>query len=222
MRRLLAVIAIASLAACTTPQVNMGVLKTELKAHHTSGAWEREREIIAREATSYIVANAKTVQKPAIVLDIDETSLLNWAVMEANDFGYIPAGPCDALPAGPCGYTAWEMSGRATAIPSTLALFNAAKDAGVAVFFITGRTEDKREGTTRNLTAAGYAGWAGLVLKPQTLKVERAQDYKAPERAKIEAQGYRILASIGDQQSDLDGGYAIRTFKLPNRFYFIR
>ena len=34
-------------------------------------------------------------------------------------------------------------------------------------------------------------------------------------------QGYTILLSIGDQQSDLDGGYAERTFKLPNPVYFL-
>jgi acid phosphatase len=222
MKRLFLAAALIALTACAAPQVNMGEIKTELKAYHTSGAWERDRAAIIAQAQAYVLAAAKTTPKPALVLDIDETSLLNWGPMEANDFGYIAAGPCDALPAGPCGYTAWERSGRATAIPSTLAWFNAAKAAGVAVFFVTGRTEDKRYGTTRNLREAGYDGWTGLILKPQTLKVERAQDYKAPERAKIEAQGYRILASVGDQQSDLDGGYALRTFKLPNRFYFIR
>ena len=30
-----------------------------------------------------------------------------------------------------------------------------------------------------------------------------------------------VVASIGDQYSDLDGGYADRTYKLPNPTYFV-
>jgi hypothetical protein len=46
-------------------------------------------------------------------------------------------------------------------------------------------------------------------------------DFKAPERRRLTEQGYTILISIGDQQSDLDGGFAERTFKLPNPVYFL-
>jgi len=46
--------------------------------------------------------------------------------------------------------------------------------------------------------------------------------YKIVERAKTEAQDYRIIANIGDQQSDLDGGHADRGFLIPNPFYYIR
>jgi acid phosphatase len=45
--------------------------------------------------------------------------------------------------------------------------------------------------------------------------------YKSGERAKIERSGVRIIANIGDQESDLEGGHADRGFKYPNPFYFI-
>ena len=45
--------------------------------------------------------------------------------------------------------------------------------------------------------------------------------FKSGERAALEGQGYRILANVGDQESDLAGGHADRSFKLPNPFYFI-
>jgi hypothetical protein len=48
-----------------------------------------------------------------------------------------------------------------------------------------------------------------------------AVNHKAPARAVIERQGFTIIANIGDQQSDLEGGYAEMTFKVPNPFYFI-
>ena len=35
------------------------------------------------------------------------------------------------------------------------------------------------------------------------------------------SEGYTIVANIGDQPSDLDGGFAERTFLLPNPFYRI-
>ena len=38
---------------------------------------------------------------------------------------------------------------------------------------------------------------------------------------KIAEQGYTIIANVGDQASDLAGGYAERAYKLPNPFYFI-
>jgi len=91
----------------------------------------------------------------------------------------------------------------------------------VKVFFITGRREGERAWTERNLSNAGYSGWEALVMKPETLDATAAA-YKAAARADIESNGFTIVANVGDQQSDLDGGHAERSFKLPNPFYFIR
>ncbi len=40
-------------------------------------------------------------------------------------------------------------------------------------------------------------------------------------RAHIESLGYDIVGNFGDQFSDLKGGYADHTFKLPNPNYFL-
>jgi predicted secreted acid phosphatase len=45
--------------------------------------------------------------------------------------------------------------------------------------------------------------------------------YKSGTRAYIESQGFRIVANFGDQFSDLKGGFAARTFKMPNPNYFL-
>jgi predicted secreted acid phosphatase len=45
--------------------------------------------------------------------------------------------------------------------------------------------------------------------------------YKSGTRAYIESQGYNIVADIGDQFSDLLGGYADKTFKMPNPNYYL-
>jgi len=45
--------------------------------------------------------------------------------------------------------------------------------------------------------------------------------YKSGTRAYIESQGYDILADLGDQFSDLEGGFADKTFKMPNPNYYL-
>jgi predicted secreted acid phosphatase len=45
--------------------------------------------------------------------------------------------------------------------------------------------------------------------------------YKSGTRAYIESQGYDIIANFGDQFSDLQGGFANRTFKMPNPNYYL-
>src|SRR5262249_22513718 len=45
--------------------------------------------------------------------------------------------------------------------------------------------------------------------------------YKSGTRAYIESQGYDIVANFGDQFSDLEGGFADKTFKMPNPNYYL-
>jgi predicted secreted acid phosphatase len=45
--------------------------------------------------------------------------------------------------------------------------------------------------------------------------------YKSGTRAYIESLGYDIVANFGDQFNDLAGGFADRTFKMPNPNYYL-
>jgi acid phosphatase len=206
-----------------TQPINLGELKQQIRHYACSGAYDSEIAKVALEAQAYVEKRAGEVAKPALVLDIDETSLSNFREILANDFGFIYDGACDVLPKGPCGWRAWALSARAEAIVPTLALFRAAKAKGVAVFFVTGRRDDEeqRKATVKNLTDAGYEGWAGLSMRPVSDQNASVVPYKSGERAKIAAQGHTIIANSGDQHSDLAGGYAERAWKLPNPFYFI-
>ena len=51
---------------------------------------------------------------------------------------------------------------------------------------------------------------------------ERAADFKSGERKKLKDAGYTIVVNIGDQDSDLAGEPSLRSFKLPNPFYYLR
>lgn len=206
-------------AGPATPR-NLGDLKRQVTEYKRSGAYDRDVALAIKKAEDYVERRAAAVRRPALVLDIDETSLSNWAQIQANDYGTIVAGPCN-LPAGPCGLASWQMSAKAEAIRPTLALFKAAKAKNVSVFFITGRNESVRASTEENLRTAGYDGWEELIMRPADSSTPSASDFKAPERAKIAAKGFTIIANIGDQPSDLNGGYAERSFLVPNPFYRI-
>jgi predicted secreted acid phosphatase len=185
----------------------------------SSSRYEQDVAKVAGQAQAWLEERAKTATKPAIVLDIDETSLSNWPAYRINGWGRVLNGPCD-LEQGPCGLRAFQATAQSKALAPTLALAKRARELSVAIFFITGRPANLREATERNLKGQGYE-WTGVILMPLGAHFASAADFKAPERRKLTEQGYTILLSMGDQQSDLDGGYAERTFKLPNPVYFL-
>lgn len=184
-----------------------------------SGQYEKDFADVVAAAQAWLEERVRTATKPAIVLDIDETSLSNWPAYRLNGWGRVVNGPCD-LEKGPCGLRAWQALGQSTALAPTVALARRARELGVAVFFISGRPPELRAATERNLRDQGYE-WTGLVILPPGQSFASAVDFKAPERRKITEQGYTIILSLGDQESDLRGGFAERTFKLPNPVYYL-
>jgi hypothetical protein len=114
------------------------------------------------------------------------------------------------------------LFGRDPALEPTLGLFQQARASGVSVFFITGRPEAQRAATERNLRTAGYDGYAHLFTVPNGRSYASAVDFKAPVRAGIERLSHTIIANVGDQPSDLEGGFAERRFLLPNPFYRVQ
>lgn len=178
---------------------------------------------VVQGAVDWITWRASHAHNPALVLDIDETSLSNWQELYQNQFVYVADGPCSFRNGATCGVPAWERMAVAPAIASTRDLFDLAKSRRVTVFFITGRHDgaDERAATVRNLLRAGYAGWKHLYLRTAPFAGPSVAPFKTWARGQIEAQGYTIIANMGDQWSDLDGGHAERIFKIPNPFYFI-
>jgi acid phosphatase len=212
----------ASTGPSTSPSTappSLVEVKREVSTYVDSGRYEAEVSAVVDQAAAFLESRVPRGGKLAIVLDIDETALSNLPSLRANDYGFIIAGPCD-LPRGPCGLLAWIGMARAEPIKPVLTLARLARQRGVAVFFLTGRPERLREATERNLRGAGYE-WTGVLLKPDALNTQSAVEFKAPERKKLVDQGYTIIVNMGDQTSDLEGGFAERTYKLPNPFYFV-
>ncbi len=178
-----------------------------LRAFHDNGLYTARIAEIDDLAAAYVAHQAG--KKHAIVLDIDETSLSNYSAIDSDDFTFGVQSQ---------GQVANEVG---VAIQPTLDLFNLARDKGIAVFFISERRESTRDHTISNLLREGYFGWTQLILKPDDFTQSTVQ-YKSGAREGIEQQGYRIIASVGDQHSDFAGGHAGIGFKLPNPFYFLK
>jgi predicted secreted acid phosphatase len=213
-------VAVADPTQDTTGEpANVGDVKTAAIQYHDSGAYQTGLAEVNAQAMAWIGNRAPTASRPAVVFDIDETALSNWEVIEANDFGRFIDGPCNLPDA--CAWRAWDLLAKDTVIQPTLDTYNEAKSLGAAVFFITGRDEGQRTATEQNLQSAGYTGWTRLIMTPVDAHYASAADFKAPQRAAIAAEGYTIIANIGDQPSDLAGGHAEQTFLLPDPFYRI-
>ncbi len=212
-------------AGLTCKPANLGLYKIELTRYVESGQYARDFAAAVAPAAAYLAAQANRKGKLAIVLDIDETSLSNWPVIKADDFGFIRRGPCDLsrsdMPQGACGWIEWINQARDQPLMPTLQLYRQARKEGAAVFFITGRPGSLRAATERNLRAAGYHGWSALIMKTGGYRTESVIAYKSSARRSIVKRGYTIVLDMGDQESDLAGGFAERTFKVPNPFYYI-
>lgn len=180
--------------------------------YRESGEWDEDLDTQTGRARDHLeayLADSKP-SKPAIVLDVDDTSLSSYDCLEPVDFDRSAVGDSCVRKAS------------LPAIPQTLALFRRARELDVTVIFITGRRARLREATKDNLRAEGYTGSWKLELRPDRQRRSLRDGWKARVRRKYTRQGYKIVANVGDQRSDLDGGYAVRKFKLPNPMYLIR
>jgi predicted secreted acid phosphatase len=200
--------------------LNVGTIKDLLLDYHQQ-YYDIDVAAVFDSAQNFVEQNASRSKRPALVLDIDETSLTNWPNLLADNFGFVAGGSCDALPAGPCGFNDWILKSSAKALDPARKLFDSAKAKGVAVIFITGRPDKQRDATILNLVHERFEGWTELRTRPDRDDLPNVQTYKTAERTKVEAEGYTIIANVGDQISDLEGEHSGCHFKVPNPFYFI-
>jgi len=208
------------------------------------GNYAREAESVAAAGGRYLARRAKhrpkTGARPAVLLDVDDTALATWNYEISSNWAYDPATN-----------GRFVADQRFPAVPGMVDMVTAARAEGYAVFFLTGRGAAQEAATLGNLTSdgvgedAGYPapttlsnGEDGLFTKPavadypEYLTSACADEiaagascstihYKSATRAHIASLGYDIVANFGDQLSDLKGGFADRTFKLPNPNYFL-
>lgn len=181
----------APATARTAAAAQHGGLTSAALAGVDYATWQRDVSEAVATARPYIeqrTANASG-QRLAMVLDIDNTSL-------ETDFHYF-----------------WEYP--TPAVREVLDLTRYADSRGVDVFFVTARPGIVASLTSYNLRKVGYPV-DGLYVRDLPDLFEEVSKYKTAKRAEIEAKGYTIIANVGNRPSDLVGGHAERTFKLPD------
>jgi len=195
---------------------NLSISKQTALQYYSTGSYQRELLQTIQQASQYINQRSENnkhsnhPEKLALILDIDETSLSNFAYMKQNDFGYDKEK-----------FHQYILQASANAIIPTLELYRQAEKKNISIFFITGRPVSEASSTIRNLHHEGYQHWQKIFFKPINYHANTVAIFKSGIRKKIQDQGYTIIASIGDQISDCQGGYTEKCFKLPNPWYFI-
>ena len=184
----------------------------------------KEAEGVAADGSKRLAKKIKWHKHgmPAIVLDVDDTSLATWNYEIFSNWAYNPVTNAT--------YVTGQLF---PAVPGMVAMATQAAAEGYAVFYLTGRPAVQEPATLGNLTADGIGvdagfpaptplanGEDGLFTKPAVadypayLTAACSGDpngscttvhYKSATRAHIESLGYDIVANFGDQFSDLAG-----------------
>lgn len=194
--------------------LNLTTAKAAVRAYVESGRYAEDLDAVGRDIVLWLSARVERRaegEKLAIVLDIDETVLSNYPQMDREDFGYNRAD-----------WVAWVDKAEAPAIPPMRRVYQEARRLGVAVVFLTGRSDpEEKPGTLTNLKREGMGDYLRIYFKTTNDTEPTAAERKLKRRAEVEAEGWTIIASAGDQESDFQGGHTERGFKLPNPFYAI-
>jgi predicted secreted acid phosphatase len=203
---------------------------SKLHQFGADSAYAHEVEGIAAKAGHFLQKKAHhhgNQGAPSILFDIDDTTLNTFSYEIYSNFVFNPATNGAFVNAG----SASVFPG----VPGMADLENAAAAKGYTVFFLTGRPATQLAGTLANLHDAGYdfddnnvvlkdltASWLQPCQTDSNNLPCTTTEYKSLTRKHIEQDlGYDIVANFGDQFSDLNGGFADRTFKMPNPMYFL-
>ncbi|MGW4431905.1 HAD family acid phosphatase [Streptomyces tendae] len=186
----------AALTATVTPSVAAPAQTPPVSVPAAAAAdvdydtWQRDCRAVMDAALPYLedrIADNAPGEKQAIVLDIDNTSL-------ETDYGFSYPQPANR---------------------PVLEVAQYAQEHGVALFFVTARPGIIEAPTEWNLAHAGYES-SGLYVRGFLDLFKGVAEYKTEQRAEIESKGYTIIANIGNSATDLSGGHAEKTFKLPD------
>jgi predicted secreted acid phosphatase len=152
--------------------------------------WQKDCQAVMDQALPYLkqrIAAATPGEKQAIVFDVDNTTL-------ETDFGFSYPQPANK---------------------PVLNVAEYAQDHGVSIFFVTARPGIIEAPTEWNLEHDGYEV-SGLYVRGLFDLFKDVAAYKTAQRVDIENKGYDIIANIGNSTTDLSGGHAEKTFKLPD------
>ncbi|MCU1533766.1 MAG: hypothetical protein JWR53_247 [Glaciihabitans sp.] len=202
-------------------------------ANKTDSPYIREMRALVKKQGAKVAAACSVGKKlnrnPAVVLDADDTTLWTYDMeVAAMHFTFDPTLQ-----------NTYVQEQRFPATPSMVELQKTVQKAGCTIIGLTGRNDDQKAATIANLVKVGHTGftpenyytkWTGVGTSTQPSYISCATakcttiEYKSQTRAHVESPAggnYEIVANFGDQFSDLIGGSADRTVKLPNPTYYL-
>ncbi|MFL5942102.1 MAG: HAD family acid phosphatase [Gaiellaceae bacterium] len=193
---------------------------TSAYATEMAGIEKDAGHYLAHEIKHFNGHGPKANQTPAVVFDIDDTTLNTFSYEIYSNFVFNPTTNA-----------AFVNAGVFPAVFGMPALVNEAQDEGYTVFFLTGRNISQFAGTKANLLNVGYPAVPDSQLYLKNVSAPwlascggaacTTDQYKSLTRQHIESLGYDIVGNFGDQFSDLSFGFEDRAFKLPNPMYFL-
>lgn len=185
-----ALLALAVPAEAATTTTSTSTTATAAAEDVDYDTWQTDCQAVMDQALPYLkqrIANTTPGEKQAIVFDIDNTTL-------ETDFGFSYPQPANA---------------------PVLEVAQYAQEHGVALFFVTARPGIIYSVTDYNLKHVGYQV-SGLYVRSLVDLFKDVAAYKTAQRVDIENDGYTIIANIGNSATDLSGGHAEKTYKLPD------
>ncbi|GLP65997.1 hypothetical protein TUSST3_26170 [Streptomyces sp. TUS-ST3] len=185
-----ALVALAAPAEAATTTTSSSTTATAAAEDVDYATWQTDCQAVMDQALPYLkarIAAAGPAEKQAIVFDIDNTTL-------ETDFGFSYPSPANK---------------------PVLAVAKYAQEHGVSLFFVTARPDIIASVTDYNLKHVGYQV-NGLYVRNFIDLFKDVAAYKTAKRVDIENKGYTIIANIGNSATDLSGGHAEKTFKLPD------
>jgi predicted secreted acid phosphatase len=189
---------------------NLDTYKNKLRDYVFSDSYYEEVGAVVLKAATHI---KDFIGKPniCVIFDIDQTAIDQYQFMNDKDFGWDEQ--------------ALEESFVITSFPAMyliLELYKNLVENKISVIFLTSKRKKYDEYTIKQLANAGYTNHTKLITRSDE-DIGTIQEYKIRERKNLVSEGWNIIANVGDQQSDLDGGYPALDFcfKLPNPFYLI-
>ena len=94
----------------------------------------------------------------------------------------------------------------------TITLYNYLLDLGYHLIILTARREERRHATEANLKKLKIKNYDELIMRKDSN--ESFGKFKLRERKNL-SKNYTIIANIGDQFSDFEGGYNGKIIKVP-------
>jgi len=204
--------------------------------------YAHEAESVAASGRHFLNQHSGDAGNLAIVMDVDDTTLTTWNYELYSNWDFNPTTNAQFVteqlfPATPgmvrlakraknLGYAVFFLTGRPQA-QETPTLGNLTSD-GIGVDAGYPMPTEATTGVDGLFTKPPIGSYPAYLNKPEFCADAITAGtscptirYKSGVRAYIESLGYTIVGNFGDQFSDLLGGFAVKTFKMPNPNYFL-